>query len=125
MKKLFATLLVVLYLLICACCFTGCDGFEVVQSITITTAGEEKTFSSSSKPNVEFYEDYKYINEFDNGKSMLENKGNKASNGGAIMYGQGTSSMEYPVKNLRIRFKKDKYWYRVRPDIQKVEIICI
>ena len=71
------------------------------------------------------YEDYEYINEFDNGKSMLENKGNKASNGGAIMYGQGTSSMEYPVKNLRIRFKKDKYWYRVRPDIQKVEIICM
>lgn len=71
------------------------------------------------------YEDYKYINEFENGKTMLENKGNKASNGGAIMYGQGTSSMEYPVKNLRIRFKKDKYWYRVRPDIQKVEIICM
>ena len=27
---------------------------------------------------------------------------------GCRVYGQGTSSMEYPVKNLRIKFKKPK-----------------
>ena len=32
-----------------------------------------------------------------------ESKGNLIN--GVIMYGQGTSSMEYPVKNLRIKFK--------------------
>jgi hypothetical protein len=46
-------------------------------------------------------------------------------NGGAIMYAQGTSSMEYPVKNLRLRFKNEENWYKVRPDIAPVEIICM
>lgn len=71
------------------------------------------------------YEDYKFVNEFASGKTMAEAFGEKPSNGGAIMYAQGTSSMEYPVKNLRLRFKKDKNWYVVRPDIAPVEIICM
>lgn len=41
---------------------------------------------------------------------------------GAIMYAQGTSSLEYPVKNLRIKLKGDKI--RVRPDISPVNLIC-
>jgi len=41
------------------------------------------------------------------------------------MYAQGTSSMEYPVKNLRLRFKNEENWYTVRPDIENVEIICM
>jgi hypothetical protein len=71
------------------------------------------------------YEDYSFKCEFANGLSMTENFGNKPSNGGCIMYAQGTSSMEYPVKNLRIRWKNDEDFYRVRPDIEKVEIICM
>lgn len=79
------------------------------------------------------YNNYKFVNEFENGLTMLEAKGKKPTNGGAIMYAQGTSSMEYPVKNLRLRFNKvkndtdpkDKNFYRVRPDIEKVEIICM
>jgi hypothetical protein len=27
---------------------------------------------------------------------------------GAMMYAQGTSSMEYPTKNLRIKFKNEE-----------------
>ena len=71
------------------------------------------------------YVDYEFKNEFKDGMSMAEAYGEKPTNGGAIMYAQGTSSMEYPVKNLRLRFKKDKNWYTVRPDIAPVEIICM
>lgn len=71
------------------------------------------------------YKDYEFVNKFDSGKTMAEAYGEKASNGGAIMYAQGTSSMEYPVKNLRLRFKKETDWYTVRPDISPVEIICM
>ena len=71
------------------------------------------------------YEDYQFINQFSNGKTMAEAYGERPTNGGCIMYAQGTSSMEYPVKNLRIRFKKDEDFYQVRPNIAPVEIICM
>ena len=71
------------------------------------------------------YHDYKFVNEFASGKPMSQAYGEKPSNGGAIMYSQGTSSMEYPVKNLRLRFKNDEDFYVVRPDIAAVEIICM
>lgn len=71
------------------------------------------------------YKDYAFINKFKSGKPMATAFGEKPSNGGAIMYAQGTSSMEYPVKNIRLRFKNDENWYRVRPDIATVEIICM
>jgi hypothetical protein len=41
------------------------------------------------------------------------------------MYAQGTSSMEYPVKNLRLRFRNKKDHFTVFPDISPVEIICM
>lgn len=71
------------------------------------------------------YNNYSYKNEFANGKWMNENSGNKASNGGAIMYCQGTSSMEYPVKNLRLRWKNEEHYFTVKPDLSPVEIICM
>lgn len=71
------------------------------------------------------YEDYEFKNVFASGKTMSQAYGEKPSNGGAIMYAQGTSSMEYPVKNLRLRFKNKDSWYTVRPDIAPVEIICM
>ena len=71
------------------------------------------------------YEDYTYINQFENGKWIDENVGNKAINGGAVMYCQGTSSMEYPVKNLRLRWKQKDNYFPVRPDLSPVEIICM
>ena len=71
------------------------------------------------------YKNYSYKNTFANGGKMTDNFGNKANNGGCIMYGQGTSSMEYPVKNLRIRWKNDSDFYTVRPDLSPVEIICM
>ena len=71
------------------------------------------------------YNDYSFKNEFKSGKPMSEAYGEKPSNGGCIMYAQGTSSMEYPVKNLRIRFKKDENFFKVKPNIEAVEIICM
>jgi hypothetical protein len=41
------------------------------------------------------------------------------------MYAQGTSSMEYPVKNLRLRWKKEEDFFTVKPDLEPVEIICM
>ena len=73
----------------------------------------------------EGYEDYSFKNTFKTDAPMSQQHGQKPANGGAIMYAQGTSSMEYPVKNLRLRFKNEEDWYSVRPDIADVEIICM
>lgn len=73
----------------------------------------------------EKYNNYSFKNEFASGKTMSTAYGEKPSNGGAIMYCQGTSSMEYPVKNLRVRFKNQDDYFTVRPDISPVEIICM
>ena len=37
------------------------------------------------------------------------------------MYAQGTSSLEYPVKNLRVKFKGDKI--AVRPGLEPVDLV--
>lgn len=42
---------------------------------------------------------------------------------GAVMYAQGTSSLEYPVKNLRIKFKSKKI--SIRPGMEPVDLICL
>lgn len=79
-------------------------------------------------PNTPYFKDYKnysYTNTFDNGLGMRDNFGSRANNGGCIMYAQGTSSLEYPIKNLRLRWKKEKDFYTVKPDIDPVEIICM
>lgn len=56
-----------------------------------------------------------------------ESKGNLIN--GVIMYGQGTSSMEYPVKNLRIKFKMKqdgkKVLFQVNPNDYPVDILTL
>lgn len=86
-------------------------------------------------PDIDYFKDYKdysFVNTFASGKPMATAYEEKPNNGGAIMYAQGTSSMEYPVKNLRLRFNKvktdpnpKKNFFVVRPDISPVEIICM
>ena len=49
---------------------------------------------------------------------------------GVIMYGQGTSSMEYPVKNLRLKWKMrdadgNKVKFTVNNDDCPVDLICL
>jgi hypothetical protein len=79
-------------------------------------------------PKTDLFKDYKnfsYKNQFANGGWITDNVGNKPTNGGAVMYCQGTSSMEYPVKNLRLRWKKEENYFPVRPTLDPVEIICM
>ena len=74
------------------------------------------------------YKPYSFVNEYEkDGKKipMKDAGGLRPTNGGMIMYAQGTSSMEYPIKNLRLRAKKEKNFYTVKPDIAPVEIICM
>ena len=73
----------------------------------------------------ENYYSYIFKNEFASGHKMSEAFGETPSNGGCIMYAQGTSSLEYPVKNLRIRFKKKENYFKVRPNLAPSEIICM
>lgn len=55
MKKTFIVILVFLQFIACSFCFIGCNNsFKLVKSIKITTNGAEKTFSSSTKPEVVF-----------------------------------------------------------------------
>jgi hypothetical protein len=57
--------------------------------------------------------DFRLVNHFDfvyptDTKRNVDLTSEVAANGkvnGIVMYGQGTSSMEYPVKNLRVKFK--------------------
>ena len=84
---------------------------EVVYPDTPQFAGYEKKYS--------------FKNTFDNNGWITDNYGNKPNNGGCIMYAQGTSSMEYPVKNLRLRWKKEEDFFTVKPDLEPVEIICM
>ena len=45
-------------------------------------------------------------------------------NRGVQVYGQGTSSMVYPVKNLRLKFRKEEDYPVVYNDAYPVEIVC-
>ena len=76
-------------------------------------------------PFFEGYSNYKFVNTFADGKTMANAYNERPTNGGAIMYAQGTSSMEYPIKNLRLRFKEDSDFFTVKPSVGPVEIICM
>lgn len=71
------------------------------------------------------YKDYSYTNTFAGGKKLKDANGLTPENGGCIMYVQGTSSTEYPVKNLRIRWKNKDNYFQVKPQFEPVEIICM
>ena len=66
MKKTFTAILVLLQILTCTFSFIGCsdnNNFKLVKSIKIVTNGTEKKFSSSTKPDVIFKENYHYISQ--------------------------------------------------------------
>lgn len=68
------------------------------------------------------YENFKMTTTFaDPGLTVLNGFGQTPETG-AIMYAQGTSSLEYPVKNLRVKLKGGKI--KVRPDMAPVNLIC-
>jgi hypothetical protein len=69
----------------------------------------------------EKYQDFKVTTTFDDPTLNVLNGFENTPNEGAIMYAQGTSSLEYPVKNLRVKLKGKKFI--VRPDIAPVELV--
>lgn len=70
------------------------------------------------------YKDYKEICTFDDGSTVINGFG-KTPLTGAMMYAQGTSSLEYPVKNLRIKVKSKDNLIKVRPSLEAVNLICL
>lgn len=71
------------------------------------------------------YEDFKELCTFASGKtvSSIDPAYGEEPLTGAVMYAQGTSSLEYPVKNLRVKFKTKKV--AVRPGMEPVNLICL
>lgn len=68
------------------------------------------------------YKDFTMKSTYEDTDLDVTNAFGKIAITGAIMYAQGTSSLEYPVKNLRVKLKGDKI--HVRPDISPVNLIC-
>lgn len=122
MKRLFITILVFFQFIICTLGFIGCDNnnFKLVKSITITTNGSEKTFSSSTKPDVIFKENYRYItkNEFNNAPNsrkyyndeFKEAVFSKISISDAIKSAKNSTSYEI-VESELIGFYYWAYWH--------------
>jgi hypothetical protein len=67
------------------------------------------------------YSDFKVTTIFEDSSLNVLNGFENTPIEGAIMYAQGTSSLEYPVKNLRVKLKGKKF--TVRPDITPVELV--
>jgi hypothetical protein len=67
------------------------------------------------------YSDFKVTTIFEDSSLNVLNGFDNTPIEGAIMYAQGTSSLEYPVKNLRVKLKGKKF--TVRPDIAPVELV--
>lgn len=77
--------------------------------------------TAEQNPYFKDYKNFKLTTTFDDPSlNVLNGFGHEAKTG-TIMYAQGTSSLEYPVKNLRMKFKGDKI--RVRPDLEPVNLV--
>lgn len=67
------------------------------------------------------YKDFNVTSQFSDPAISVINGFGKTPEIGAMMYAQGTSSLEYPVKNLRVKLKGKKF--TVKPDIAPVELV--
>lgn len=61
---------------------------------------------------------------FEDDSTVFTGFGKTPISGGAMMYAQGTSSLEYPVKNLRIKWQGDQK-FQVTPSVPAVNLICL
>ena len=78
--------------------------------------------TKAQNPYFNGYKDFTIKTTFEDPSLNVQNGFGQKAVTGAIMYAQGTSSLEYPVKNLRVKFKGDKI--KVRPDLEPVNLIC-
>ena len=70
------------------------------------------------------YHDFSFVSEFGDSGLNVTNAFDKVMTKGAWMYAQGTSSMVYPVKNLRVKTTGGNYKFIVQPDLDPVKLIC-
>lgn len=82
-------------------------------SIHYPTAEQNSYFSE--------YKDFNVTTTFADPALNVINGFGKTPEIGAIMYAQGTSSLEYPVKNLRVKLLGKKF--TVKPDIEPVKLV--
>ena len=77
--------------------------------------------TEKQNPYFKNYQNFKMTTTFEDASlNVLNGFGHEAVTG-AIMYAQGTSSLEYPVKNLRVKFRGGKI--KIRPDLEAVNLI--
>ena len=78
------------------------------------------------KYNNPYFKDYpevwKVTTTFDDSSLNVLNGFGETPTEAAVIYAQGTSSLEYPVKNLRAKFKNKTI--KVRPDLPEVNLVC-
>ena len=77
--------------------------------------------TEKQNPYFKGYEDFILKTTFEDPTLNVLNGFGQQAKTGAIMYAQGTSSLEYPVKNLRVKFKGKKI--KVRPDLEPVKLV--
>ena len=77
--------------------------------------------TEEQNPYFKDYENFSLKTTFEDSNLDVLNGFGKQALTGTIMYAQGTSSLEYPVKNLRMKFKGKKI--KVRPDLEAVDLI--
>ena len=109
------------------------------QKLSKDSGGYKLNASDSSVNLPEAKKDYRLIKDYEfidqNGNHdyqhiVAEFKDDGYLDKGVVMYGQGTSSMEYPVKNLRFKANgKDengnKYKFQVNKDDCPVNLVCL
>lgn len=119
MKKIGALVLSFILLAFSALSISGCsnDGFELVKSVSITTNGEEKTFKSTTTPQVSFTND-KYIS-YDEFYAAPENR---------KLYGTGVNVNELSKITISDAIKAAKnatYYEIVEKSLMAIGIINI
>ena len=78
--------------------------------------------TEEANPHFKGYQDFFLTTTYDDESLNVLNGFGETPNTGTIIYAQGTSSMGYPVKNLRAKFKGKGI--KVRPDLPEVNLIC-
>ena len=79
--------------------------------------------TKEQNPYFDRYTNLNIISKFKNSNASVIDAFGKTMAEGAWMYAQGTSSLEYPIKNLRVKTKGSNNKFIVRPDIEPVNLI--
>ena len=79
--------------------------------------------TEKQNPYFKGYKDLTITTKFKNSDSNVLDAFGETLSEGAWMYAQGTSSLEYPVKNIRVKVKGSHNKFIVRPDLTPVNLV--